>query len=895
MEGPEGSWKPDSSQAGIIPRAVSHIFSVLEQSGTENQVRVSHLEVYNEELFDLLKPSEQRTSLRLFDDRGRGVTVQNLEEVPVKSPEDVMNLLERSSENRRVAGTDMNAKSSRSHAIFTITVVMKETKGSEDLVKVAKLNLVDLAGSENVGRSGAIGERAAEARKINRSLLTLGRVINSLVESRPHVPYRESKLTRLLQESLGGRTKTCIVATISPSSCSLDETMSTLDYMHRAKNIKNTPEINARRTKRALIKEYGQEISRLKLLLQGQRAKDGVFLPEELYSSLEGRAKRAEELDAVQAQLNARVTELEGVQEVLGHREIEIAELKDQASSLNAELLNEREERRLDQLELKEARRAGVAMEKTASELIRELNGRLTSVRALFSRIESGREIDAKNQDRVADLKEQVQERTDAALQTTEGAARQLFATLAQAQASLEDAVEALPVVETTAQSVRVLARRVSARGDELKDAAAAVVAEADVSREGVSEALASKLGDLLVAAQSVGSDSSILSAGVEEFVASHQTTLKALKLSATAGIGGAAQSSQDMSSLLRGCFSDVHQAVESYASDQQARYAKLQAEFVAYKKQNAERIELAKHCIRDAVEQSMDGVFTQQSSDLDCFLTVTDETVNTMSGACTSMRDAVVGADPSSKQGSLLVSLNQMVDSHSERVVSHSLSLDNAVESLNTLATGTTTSLSQSSQSISSILDELRLTIDISSRQQKQKLESLHTLSNKLVSDTHFDVTVSMDTTAEALVGFKSNSVDLMEDIKLRLTDIGELTRQLSEEHNTAMQDLNARADEVRLSQALPNTGNTPLHAPRLGTPAVVHRPFPQVRSREELASGAFTVVGGSETSIGIGSLATTPRRRTIPVISSPLTVNTSPGPASKPRRPLLNPLNPN
>ncbi len=112
------------------------------------------------------------------------------------------------------------------------------------MIKTGLLHLVDLAGSECVGRSGAQGERKKEAGQINQSLLTLGRVITALVEHQPHVPYRESKLTRLLQESLGGKTKTCIIATVSPGSSNIEETLSTLDYACRAKNIKNTPEIN---------------------------------------------------------------------------------------------------------------------------------------------------------------------------------------------------------------------------------------------------------------------------------------------------------------------------------------------------------------------------------------------------------------------------------------------------------------------------------------------------------------------------------------------------------------------------------------------------------------------------------------------------------------------------
>ena len=153
---------------------------------------------------------------------------------------------------------------SRSHTVFTITVHLKETTEGEDMLRVGKLNLVDLAGSESIGRSGAENKRAREAGMINQSLLTLGRVINALVERSQHIPYRESKLTRLLQDSLGGKTKTCIIATVSPAKINIDETLSTLDYANKAKSIHNKPQVNQMMTKKALIKEYVTEIERLK-------------------------------------------------------------------------------------------------------------------------------------------------------------------------------------------------------------------------------------------------------------------------------------------------------------------------------------------------------------------------------------------------------------------------------------------------------------------------------------------------------------------------------------------------------------------------------------------------------------------------------------------------------
>ena len=130
--------------------------------------------------------------------------------------------------------------------------------------------MVDLAGSENISRSGAKDSRAREAGSINQSLLTLGRVITALVDHLPHVPYRDSKLTRLLQDSLGGRTKTCIIATLSPTGANVEESLSTLEYANRAKNIKNKPEANARMAKRTLISDYSGEIEALKSRLHAQ-------------------------------------------------------------------------------------------------------------------------------------------------------------------------------------------------------------------------------------------------------------------------------------------------------------------------------------------------------------------------------------------------------------------------------------------------------------------------------------------------------------------------------------------------------------------------------------------------------------------------------------------------
>ncbi|CAL1261885.1 unnamed protein product [Larinioides sclopetarius] len=285
------SWEDDPG-AGIIPRSLHQLFEELnKEENVEFSVRVSFLELYNEELFDLLS-STDFSRLRLYEDSNRkgSVIIQGLEEILVNNKDEVYTILEKGTARRQTAATMLNASSSRSHTVFSVTVHIKEnTVEGEELLKTGKLNLVDLAGSENVGRSGAIDKRAREAGKIcniNQSLLTLGRVITALIEKQPHIPYRESKLTRLLQDSLGGHTKTSIIATISPALCNFDETISTLDYATKAKSITIRPEVNQKMTKRALIREYTEEIERLRRDLAALRNKDGFFVDADNYSIL---------------------------------------------------------------------------------------------------------------------------------------------------------------------------------------------------------------------------------------------------------------------------------------------------------------------------------------------------------------------------------------------------------------------------------------------------------------------------------------------------------------------------------------------------------------------------------------------------------------------------------
>ncbi|XP_035223435.1 kinesin-like protein KIF11, partial [Stegodyphus dumicola] len=270
----EGERSPDLESGaendplpGIIPRAMRHIFNKLEEQKNFD-IAVSFLELYNEDIFDLLSSTDDLNKLKLFDTTHKGSVVQGLTVRNVTSMDDIYSILDKGCKKRRKAATLLNKMSSRSHTIFTVTVKTKECYSTIERTKIGKLNLVDLAGSENIGRSGAIEKRAREAGNINQSLLALGRVITSLSENAQHIPYRESKLTRLLKDSLGGTTKTAIIATISPSVANTEETLNTLEYTLRAKNIMIKPAISAQVLLKNLNKEYLDKIRRLKSEIQ---------------------------------------------------------------------------------------------------------------------------------------------------------------------------------------------------------------------------------------------------------------------------------------------------------------------------------------------------------------------------------------------------------------------------------------------------------------------------------------------------------------------------------------------------------------------------------------------------------------------------------------------------
>lgn len=248
---------------GIIPRMIRHLFNFIvnSSSDTEYIVKVSMIEIYMEKVKDLIDPD--RTNLNVREDKAKGIYIEDLSEHYVVSEDEVLEIMKLGSDNRSVAATNMNEHSSRSHSIFIMTIHQNNVKDLS--AKTGKLYLVDLAGSEKISKTGATGLTLEEAKTINKSLTTLGMVINSLTDGKStHIPYRESKLTRVLQESLGGNAKTCLIITCSPSIYNESETLSTLRFGLRAKKIKNKPKIN----KETTVAELKIEIDKMDKVIQ---------------------------------------------------------------------------------------------------------------------------------------------------------------------------------------------------------------------------------------------------------------------------------------------------------------------------------------------------------------------------------------------------------------------------------------------------------------------------------------------------------------------------------------------------------------------------------------------------------------------------------------------------
>ncbi|KAL0686144.1 hypothetical protein Bca4012_052992 [Brassica carinata] len=297
----------DGANGGIIPRVMEDIFTKAEatKDSTELLIRVSFIEIFKEDVFDLLDSNSppllrndggvhpknvalSRAPIQIRETASGGITLAGVTEAEVKTKEEMGSYLAKGSLCRATACTNMNSQSSRSHAIFTITLEQKKVSsslgttevGGEDIL-CAKLHLVDLAGSERAKRTGADGMRLKEGIHINKGLLALGNVISALGDERKrkeggHVPYRDSKLTRLLQDSLGGNSKTVMIACVSPADTNAEETLNTLKYANRARNIQNKAVIN-RDPGAAQMQKMRSQIEQLQTELLFYRGDSGAF------------------------------------------------------------------------------------------------------------------------------------------------------------------------------------------------------------------------------------------------------------------------------------------------------------------------------------------------------------------------------------------------------------------------------------------------------------------------------------------------------------------------------------------------------------------------------------------------------------------------------------------
>ncbi|XP_036609100.1 kinesin-like protein KIF13A isoform X4 [Trichosurus vulpecula] len=285
----------NAEQLGLIPRLCCALFQRISLEQNESQifkVEVSYMEIYNEKVRDLLDPKGSRQSLKVREHKVLGPYVDGLSQLAVTSFEDIESLMSEGNKSRTVAATNMNEESSRSHAVFNIIVTqtLYDLQSGNSGEKVSKVSLVDLAGSERVSKTGAAGERLKEGSNINKSLTTLGLVISSLADQaagkgkNKFVPYRDSVLTWLLKDNLGGNSQTSMIATISPAADNYEETLSTLRYADRAKRIVNHAVVNEDPNAR-VIRELREEVEKLKEQLSQAEAMKAPELKEKLEES----------------------------------------------------------------------------------------------------------------------------------------------------------------------------------------------------------------------------------------------------------------------------------------------------------------------------------------------------------------------------------------------------------------------------------------------------------------------------------------------------------------------------------------------------------------------------------------------------------------------------------
>ncbi|KAK4337143.1 hypothetical protein RND71_043361 [Anisodus tanguticus] len=456
----------DKERRGIIPNSFSHIFNHIARTQNKQYlVRASYLEIYQEEIRDLLI-KDQNKRLELKERADTGVYIKDLSSFVCKSVKEIEHVMYIGNQNRSVGSTNMNERSSRSHAIFMITIehsdiipntknklkkndventrntsfsknkstnlnetfetisntsidennetteeiLIKENESLDNLnsnsnsdidnysfkktdlpvsghIRVGKLNLVDLAGSERQIKTGTVGQRQKEAIKINLSLSALGNVISSLVDSKStHIPYRDSKLTRLLQDSLGGNSKTVMIANIGPANYNYEETLTTLRYASRAKNIKNKPHVNED-PKDALLRQFQLEIERLKMLLS-QRKKSAVSKNRSSSASINDANIELKNLDM--KNLSEKIKQMEskllcGGRNIIDHTNEQQRELEKKAQLIALQKQKEREIRQ----KLEEQQENTYEIKETFTSLQQEVELKKRELKKLFLKIQS--------------------------------------------------------------------------------------------------------------------------------------------------------------------------------------------------------------------------------------------------------------------------------------------------------------------------------------------------------------------------------------------------------------------------------------------------------------------------------------------------------------------------
>jgi len=350
--GETGVWKEEKGM-GIIPRAINDIFRHIEEStdDIEYTIQVSFLEIYLEKVRDLLSP--KHVNMKIRETKDHDIYVEGLKEIYVGSFEEILALIRKGQKYRAVAETKMNQYSSRSHSLLQMKITQNNlTKHTKTK---SKLIMIDLAGSERVGKSGAQGLTLVQVQHINKSLLMLGNVIHAITEKDPHIPYRDSKLTRLLQDSLGGNSKTCLLITCSPSWNNLSETVSTLNFGARAKRIENKPRVN----KELTMADYRRMMDQANRKINEQAERIKVLEAEiaELLVKVkdggDGEVKLEVDTDLIE-QLRSKVNELDNL----------LLESKNTENELKDQIQQQR-----DDLELKVDEISRMAMQLAESEI----------------------------------------------------------------------------------------------------------------------------------------------------------------------------------------------------------------------------------------------------------------------------------------------------------------------------------------------------------------------------------------------------------------------------------------------------------------------------------------------------------------------------------------------